>query len=168
MAAKNPQSSAAAIQTAQPPLRGLASWLAVVRAYQKCSEVLSLALKPLGLKLAQHEVLMMLLASRHSAQPITQQRLAENSYVTKSHMSGVLTEMANMHWIARNDSALDKRSKVISLTPQGLVLAKRAYAAQAEVIGVMMKPLSDRQVDELERTSRNATLALSDMAQRIG
>ena len=73
-----------------------------------------------------------------------------------------------MHWIARNDSALDKRSKVISLTPQGLVLAKRAYAAQAEVIGVMMKPLSDRQVDELERTSRNATLALSDMAQRIG
>ncbi len=155
-------------QAAQPALRGLSSWLAVVRAYQKCSEVLTLAIKPLGLKLAQHEVLMTLLMARHMAQPVTQQRLAENSYVTKSHMSGVLTEMAEIGWIARNDSALDKRSKVISLTPKGLAVAKRAYAAQAEVIGVMMKPLTERQVDELERTSRNATLALTDMARRFG
>ena len=152
---------------AQPPLRGLSSWLAVVRAYQKCSEVLSLAIKPLGLKLAQHEVLMMLLMTRHATQPVTQQRLAENSYVTKSHMSGVLTEMANLGWIARADSEHDKRSKVISLTPKGMAIAKRAYAAQAEVIGVMMQPLSDRQIDELERTSRNATLALLDMARRM-
>ena len=158
---------ATASQPSVPPMRGLGSWLAVVLAYQKCSEVLSLAIKPLGLKLAQHEVLMTLLMTRHTTQPITQQRLAENSYVTKSHMSGVLTEMAAMGWIVRNDSAHDKRSKVISLTPQGLMLAKRAYAAQAEVIGVMMQPLSDRQVDELERTSRSATLALAEIVQRM-
>ena len=149
------------------PLRGLSSWLAVVRTYQKCSEVLVLAIKPLGLKLAQHDVLMTLLMTRHTAEPVTQQRLAENSYVTKSHMSGVLTEMAVMGWITRSNSADDKRSRVISLTPLGLTLAKRAYAAQAGVIGVMMQPLSDRQVDELERTSRHATLALAEMVRRM-
>ena len=167
MPTKTAQPRAAEKPQAHVPLRGLSSWLAVVRTYQKCSEVLSLAIKPLGLKLAQHEVLMLLLMTRNTAEPVTQQRLAENSYVTKSHMSGVLTEMASMGWITRTDSAHDKRSKAISLTPQGLALAKRAYAAQAEVIGVMMQPLSDRQVDELERTSRNATLALADMARRM-
>lgn len=167
MATKNSHPGAALSHTAQPPLRGLGSWLAVVRAYQKCSEVLSLAIKPLGLKLAQHEVLMLLLMTRHARQPVTQQRLAENSYVTKSHMSGVLTDMAAMGWITRTDSERDKRSKVINLTPKGVAIAKRAYAAQAEVIGVMMQPLSDRQIDELERTSRNATLALADMARRM-
>jgi DNA-binding MarR family transcriptional regulator len=136
--------------------RGTDAWLAVVRTYQKCSDTLTQRIAPLGLKLAQHDVMMNLLLH---AQP-TQQQLAEKSFVTKSHMSAVLSEMLQLGWITRTDSTADKRSKLISLTPSGRALALKAYAAQAVVIDAMMGPLTDKQIVELERVSRNAVGAL--------
>lgn len=138
----------------------MSAWLAVVRTYQKCSEVLSLGIKPLGIKLAQHEVMMHLLRSGQQ----TQQQLAGNCYVTKSHMSAVLTEMVALGWIDRVDSLMDKRSKDISLTPAGLALAQRAYGVQTQVVNAMMSPLSDKQINELEKVSRNAVAALGALA----
>jgi DNA-binding MarR family transcriptional regulator len=140
-------------------IRGMSAWLAVVRTYQKCAEVLAARIKPLGIKLAQHDVMMNLLIASEQ----TQQQLAEKSFVTKSHMSAVLAEMAALGWITRKDSALDKRSKVVRLTRQGLTLAGRAYEAQAEVIAVMMDPLTEKQIAELEKVSRDATISLSKL-----
>lgn len=138
-------------------VRGLSAWLAVVRTYQKCSDVLLERIKPLGIKLAQHDVLMNLLMTPQQ----TQQQLAANSFVTKSHMSSVLTEMADLGWIERTDSVTDKRSKVIRLTSAGYRLAQRAHAIQAGVVNAMMAPLSDKQINDLEKISRNAVVALS-------
>jgi DNA-binding MarR family transcriptional regulator len=140
-------------------IRGIGAWLAVVRTYQKCSEVLSAQIKPLGLKLAQHDVMMSLLVTPEQ----TQQQLAEKSFVTKSHMSAVLTEMAALGWVSRADSSADRRSKVIALTPSGLAVARRALAAQAKVVAVMMDPLTDKQIAELEKLSRNAVTVLSNV-----
>jgi DNA-binding MarR family transcriptional regulator len=140
-------------------IRGISAWLAVVRTYQKCSAVLSAQIKPLGLKLAQHDVMMTLLVTPEQ----TQQQLAEKSFVTKSHMSAVLTEMAALGWVSRADSSEDKRSKVIALTPRGLAVARRALAAQAKVVAVMMAPLTDKQIAELEKLSKNAVTALSNV-----
>jgi DNA-binding MarR family transcriptional regulator len=136
--------------------RGLAAWLAVVRTYQTCADVLSAKLEPLGIKLAQHDVMVNLLMTPQQ----TQQQLAANSYVTKSHMSAVLTEMAARGWIARRPSKIDKRSNTIHLTAIGLKLAKRAFAIQAQVVHLMMSPLSDKQMADLERVSRAAGQAL--------
>jgi DNA-binding MarR family transcriptional regulator len=72
-------------------VRGLSAWVAVVRTYQQCFETLTAHIKPLGLKLAQHDVLMNLLLPEP-----TQQVLAEKSFVTKSHMSAVLSDMAEL------------------------------------------------------------------------
>jgi DNA-binding MarR family transcriptional regulator len=145
-------------ESVEPPAgpRGLGAWLGVVRTYQKCSQVLSEGIKPLGLKLAQHDVMMNLLKMPEQ----TQQQLAGHSYVTKSHMSAVLTEMQALGWIGRTDSAVDKRSKVVCLTPLGRPLALRAYAVQTQVVDAMMAPLSDRQISDLEKLSRNAVAAL--------
>lgn len=142
-----------------PFIKGMSAWLAVVRTYQKCAEVLEARIKPLGLKLAQHDVMMNLLLQAQQ----TQQQLAEKSFVTKSHMSGVITEMVELGWITRTDSSADKRSKIIALTPRGLALARRAYAVQAEVVAVMMEPLSDKQISELEKISLNAAANLTAM-----
>jgi DNA-binding MarR family transcriptional regulator len=128
-----------------------------MRTYQKCSEVLTEGVKPLGIKLAQHDVMMRLLVTQQQ----TQQQLAGSSFVTKSHMSAVLTEMAELGWIERADSLTDKRSKVISLTSAGHRLALQAHTVQAGVVGAMMAPLSDRQINDLEKISRNAVVALS-------
>jgi DNA-binding MarR family transcriptional regulator len=138
-------------------VRGLASWLAIVRTYQKCADTLTERIKPLGIKLAQHEVMMNLLR----ANALTQQQLAERSFVTKSHMSAVITEMETLGWLSRVDSDIDKRSKVIALTRKGSALAQRAYAVQLEVVTVMMDPLSDKQIDAISTFSNNAFNALT-------
>jgi DNA-binding MarR family transcriptional regulator len=148
---------AAPAQQALPQVRGIGAWLAIVRTYQQCSETLSERIKPLGLKLAQHDVMMNLLLSP----TLTQQQLAERSFVTKSHMSTVLMEMAELGWVSREDSMEDKRSKVITLTPDGLQLAHLAYAVQAQVVSVMMSDLSNAQIKDIQSFSLNAHQALA-------
>jgi DNA-binding MarR family transcriptional regulator len=137
-------------------VRGISAWLAIVRTYKKCADTLSERIEPLGLKLAQHDVMMNLLRDS----PLTQQQLAERSYVTKSHMSAVLTEMVELGWITRSDSDIDKRSKAISLSRKGLALAERAYATQIEIVNIMMDPLTDRQIADVNAFSLNAYRAL--------
>jgi DNA-binding MarR family transcriptional regulator len=138
-------------------VRGMGAWLAVVRTYQQCSETLSEGIKPLGIKLAQHDVMMNLLQSSS----LTQQELAQRSFVTKSHMSAVLMEMEEHGWVSREGSEQDKRSKVITLTPEGHALAQQAFAVQAEVVKVMMGELSNAQIKEIQDFSLNAHKALA-------
>ncbi len=155
------RSSNATSSIAMP--RGAGAWLAVVRTYQQCTHALTELVKPLGLKLAQHEVLMNLLRDEE----LSQQHLASRSFVTKSHISGVIAEMMEYGWLARSDSELDKRSKLVSLTPTGRALALQALAAQNAVIHTMMDPLTDRQVIELERISLDAVERLQALENSI-
>jgi DNA-binding MarR family transcriptional regulator len=134
----------------------LRAWMSVVRTYNLCNDTLINALKPLGLKIAQFEVLVKLLYDPEQ----TQQKLAANSYVVKSHMSGLLTEMMENGWVRRNEDEKDKRSKVISLTPKGFALANKAAAVQASVVGAMFAPLSKKQIRETEQTMDAVTVAL--------
>jgi DNA-binding MarR family transcriptional regulator len=125
----------------------LKAWLDVVRSYQKCSAVLETAIAPLGIKLAQHDVLLNLL---HDTE-LTQQQLAERSYVTKSHMSAVINDMIERGWLQRETSETDRRSKMVSLTRAGRSLAGKAFAAQADVINAMAEPLSDKQLADVSK-----------------
>jgi MarR family transcriptional regulator, organic hydroperoxide resistance regulator len=143
--------------------RGAGAWLAVVRTYQQCTHTLSELVKPLGLKLAQHEVLMHLLRDEE----LSQQHLASRSFVTKSHMSGVIVEMIERGWLARSGSDLDRRAKLVRLTPEGRALALQALATQNKVIHTMMDPLTDRQVIELERISLDAVERLIELEKSI-
>jgi DNA-binding MarR family transcriptional regulator len=154
---KTKSKSKATHSAAQLEVRGMQAWLAIVRTYQQCSEALSERIKPLGLKLAQHDVMMNLLLSPS----LTQQQLAERSFVTKSHMSAVLMEMAELGWVSREDSVEDKRSKVITLTPEGKSKAQQAYAIQVQVVNVMMGDLSDAQIKDIQAFSLNAHQALA-------
>jgi MarR family transcriptional regulator, organic hydroperoxide resistance regulator len=149
--------SKSARSAAQSEVRGMGAWLAIVRTYQQCSETLSERIKPLSLKLAQHDVMMNLLISPS----LTQQQLAERSFVTKSHMSAVLMEMAELGWVSREDSQEDKRSKVITLTPEGQSKAQQAYEIQVQVVNVMMGDLSDAQIQDIQTFSLSAHQALA-------
>jgi DNA-binding MarR family transcriptional regulator len=143
----------------QTQVRGIGTWLAIVSTYQTCSETLTLGIKPLGLKLAQHDVLMNLLMGSS----LTQQQLAQRSFVTKSHMSAVLMEMQELGWIDRTGSEEDKRSKVITLTAQGRQLAQSAWQIQAQVVHGMMNPLSDQHLQDLLNFSMQAQTALIEL-----
>jgi DNA-binding MarR family transcriptional regulator len=137
----------------------LRAWTSVVRAYQLCSDALVMRLKVIDLKLPQFEVLVRLLYEPDQ----TQQQLAEASFVVKSHMSGLLAEMAARRWIKRSESALDKRSNVVTLTARGLTLAKKAAAIQAEVVSAMLTPLSAKQIHDVEAAMQIVSAALSDL-----
>jgi DNA-binding MarR family transcriptional regulator len=141
----------------------LRAWMSVVRTYNLCNDSLISALKPLGLKLAQFEVLVRLLYEPEQ----TQQKLAGNSYVVKSHMSGLLSEMMQNGWVKRSEHENDKRSKLISLTPKGLVLAKKAAAVQAMVVNTMFEDLTKKQIKETEQLMNAVSQKLEKFKQSL-
>lgn len=118
--------------------------MSVIRTYNLCNATLIRELRPLGLKLAHFEVLVKLLYEPEQSQ----QKLAANSYVVKSHISGLLTEMIDCGWVKRSEHENDKRSKLVSLTPKGLAMARKAAAVQAKVVSAMFAPLTKKQIAE--------------------
>jgi DNA-binding MarR family transcriptional regulator len=136
------------------------AWLSVVRCYQLCNDEIGAGLKPLGLKVQHYEVLARLAV--HPAQ--TQQELAQNAFVVKSHMSTLLNEMEALGWISRTGSAVDRRSKTVSLTPLGKTMASKAAKVQLAVMTAMFEPLSARQIAEIDSSTSQVVQALTRLA----
>ena len=129
-----------AVNESQP--RGYDAWIAVVRNYQKCFRLLSRLLEPLGLSVAQHEVLLTIGRS----QGMTQQELAERLLVAKSNVSGLLQRLEMQRLVSREPHPDDRRSKRILLTPKGQRVLLRSAALQARVVEMMMGTLDDQEL----------------------
>jgi DNA-binding MarR family transcriptional regulator len=140
----------------------LRAWTSVVRTYQSCNDTLIAELAQLNLKLPQFEVLVRLLYLPEQ----TQQQLAANSFVVKSHMSLLITDMVDRGWLKRNDSEHDKRIKIVSLTTKGTALAKKAAEIQTRVIETMLAPLSKPQIIEVEQAMNSVAQALDKYNKR--
>jgi DNA-binding MarR family transcriptional regulator len=124
----------------------LRTWLGVVRTYQMCSDQITLAIEPLGLNLAQFDVLLCLL----NAGPQNQQQLTVHSFVVKSHMSTMIKTMEKNLWINRTDDPNDKRNKIVSLSKKGNAIAQKCAAIQLEMMNRMFNPLTQQQIEETE------------------
>jgi len=122
--------------------RGHDAWVGVVRNYQKCFRLLSRLLEPLGLSVAQHEVLQTI----GRRQGLTQQELADRLLVVKSNVSGLLQRLEAQRLVSREPDPADARSKRILLTPKGQRVLLRSSALQARVIEAMMGSLDDREL----------------------
>jgi DNA-binding MarR family transcriptional regulator len=170
MQTKAPRSRAAAGQANTPhtpnaeALRAaprLPHWLQVVRTYHQCEGVLTDALKPLGLTLPQHELLVTLLGLPGQ----TQQQLAGHVFVGKSHVSGLVTSMLAKRWIRREVDTHDARVRRVFLTARGAVLAGQSFALQAALIDAMFKPLSNADIVLLSGQMHHISQALTAFAQ---
>jgi DNA-binding MarR family transcriptional regulator len=122
--------------------RGYDAWVGVVRNYQKCFRLLSRLLEPLGLSVAQHEVLQTI----GRRQGLTQQELADRLLVVKSNVSGLLQRLEAQRLVSREPDPADARSKRILLTPKGQRVLLRSAALQARVVEAMMGSLDDREL----------------------
>ena len=122
--------------------RGYDAWVGVVRNYQKCFRLLSRLLEPLGLSVAQHEVLQTI----GRRQGLTQQELADRLLVVKSNVSGLLRRLEAQRLVTREPNPADARSKRILLTPKGQRVLLRSAALQARVVEAMMGSLDDREL----------------------
>ena len=122
--------------------RGYDAWVGVVRNYQKCFRLLSRLLEPLGLSVAQHEVLQTI----GRRQGLTQQELADRLLLVKSNVSGLLQRLEAQRLVSREPDPADARSKRILLTPKGQRVLLRSAALQARVVEAMMGSLDDREL----------------------
>lgn len=121
------------------------TWLAVVRAYHQCSELLAHRLGELGVRMAEHEILVNL----RREPGLSQQTLAMRCFTAKSHMSALLGELESRGWVRREPDPADGRAKRLLLAPAGVRMAERAAAVQAEVVALMTEGVPSRELDQV-------------------
>lgn len=141
--------------------RGYEAWVAIVRNYQKCLRVMSSVLEPIGLSVAQHEIL--LAVGLHPG--LTQQDLAEGLLVVKSNISGLLQRLEHQGLVERSPHPDDARSKCIALTPEGRRRLEHSFAAQTVVVEAMMGTLDDRELGQSRDFSRRVGEALDRLLE---
>lgn len=136
--------------------RGYEAWVAIVRNYQKCLRVMSVAMEPIGLSVAQHEILLAV-----GLRPgLTQQELAERLLVVKSNVSGLMQRLEGQGLVERTPHPDDARSKCIRLTEQGRRRLERSFAAQSRVVEAMMGTLDGGELAQSREFSRRVNEAL--------
>jgi DNA-binding MarR family transcriptional regulator len=130
--------SPAAPKLAKP----IRAWLTVVTSYHLCDAAMAQQLAPLGVRLAEHEVLSHVLR----APGLSQQQLAERCFTAKSHISGLVAALEERGWLSRERDPDDGRARRLQLTPEGRTVAERTLAVQAGIVSVMAEAVSQ---DEL-------------------
>lgn len=138
------------------------SWLAVVRCYHLCSELMARRLGALGVRTAEHEIL----ANLRREPGLGQQALAARCYTAKSHISGLLSDLEQRGWVRREPDPADARAKRLFLEPAGAAMAERTAAVQAEVVALMAEaggPVALQQVhDAMDAVGARLRAALDD------
>lgn len=125
------------------PPRGYVAWVAGLRNHQRYLRLLSRLLAPLGLSVAQHEVLQAI----GRGEGLTQQELAQSLQVVKSNISGLLQRLEKQRLVSREPNPADARSKHLLLTDKGHRVLRRSSALQARVVETMMSALDDHDLE---------------------
>ena len=144
-----------------PSAAATQSWLAVVRTYHLCDAAMAQRLAAIGLRVAEHEVLLNLLL----APGITQQQLAQRCFVAKSGASMLVTRLEQAGWLRREADAQDARVRRLQLTADGEALARQSQAIQHEVIATMVAGSTAAELATLTEAMQRAAQALQGLLQ---
>lgn len=132
------------------------SWLAVVRAYHLCSELLAQRLGAAGVRTAEHEILVNLLREPG----VSQQTLAARCFTAKSHVSTQLVDMEARGWLKREPDPADGRVKRLVLTAAGVRMAERTAAVQAQVVALMTEGMAPEGLEQVRAAMVGASAKL--------
>lgn len=138
------------------------TWLAVVRTYLLCDEVMALKLAPLGVRIAEHEVL----ANVASEPGLSQQALAARCFTAKSHVSALVAALEQRGWLQREVDPADARVRRLRLTRNGEAMARRTMAVQAEVVQAMASRVSSAELLGIESAMQRVGQALEALRDR--
>jgi DNA-binding MarR family transcriptional regulator len=108
------------------------------RAALEMKKVFAQHMDPLGLKIAEFSILM-LVASNGA---VNQKQLGQTLDISPPNMAVVLDRMAERGWVERVRSTHDRRAQHIHLTPAGRALADRARRIAATMEEPALAPLS--------------------------
>ncbi len=139
--------------------RGRKAWLAVVRAYLLCDAVLAARLAAVGVRVGEHEVLINLARTPG----MTQQELAQRSFVAKSGVSMLISHMEKQGLVLRKADVSDARIKRVYLTRSGEVLASQCIEIQAEMVEGMTHTFTDEELRTVELAMQRTSEQLETM-----
>jgi DNA-binding MarR family transcriptional regulator len=131
-------------------------WLSIARTFYLCDALMARRLGALGVRTAEHEILVNL----RRDPGIAQQTLARRCFSAKSHISALLTALEERGWVSREPDPSDARAKQLFLTPSGERMAVRTAAVQAEVAAGMAESVSPR-------TLADVTTAMVRISRRL-
>ncbi|MGJ7534383.1 MULTISPECIES: MarR family winged helix-turn-helix transcriptional regulator [unclassified Variovorax] len=160
-AAKQPKPSKTDKTPSSP--HGTAAWLAVVRAYNLCDAVMTARLAAIGLRVGEHEVL----ATIATTPGITQQALAARCFVAKSGVSMLLTQMEARGWVRRDSDGADARVRRLTLTDDGMAMAQKCLAVQAEMVTAMVAPATRDELDMVADVMGRVATTLEGMRAEL-
>ena len=131
-------------------------WLSIARTFYLCDTLLARRLGALGVRTAEHEVLVNL----RRDPGIAQQTLARRCFNAKSHTSALLTALEERGWVRRETDPADARARKLFLTPAGERMVARTAAVQAQVAASMAETVSARALADL-------TMAMGKIGERL-
>jgi DNA-binding MarR family transcriptional regulator len=134
----------------------LRSWLSVVRAYNLCDALMARRLADEGVRVVEHEIL----ANLRREPGLTQNALAQRCFTAKGHLSGLVSDLEQRGWLARESDPADARAKRLTLTPTGIDMADRTAALQAEVVAIMAADMSAAELDAVRAVMESVSLRL--------
>ncbi|MEO7115256.1 MAG: MarR family transcriptional regulator [Caldimonas sp.] len=131
-------------------------WLSIARTFYLCDALMARRLGTLGVRTAEHEVLVNL----RRDPGIAQQTLAHRCFNAKSHISALLTSLEARGWVRRESDPADARARKLYLTAAGERIAARTSAVQAEIAAEMAATVS-------KRTLAEVTTAMGAIGERL-
>lgn len=131
-------------------------WLSIARTFYLCDALLARRLGALGVRTAEHEILVNL----RRDPGIAQQTLARRCFNAKSHISALLTALEARGWVVRQPDPADARARQLFLTPAGQRMVARTAAVQAEVAAAMAATVSPKALADL-------TVAMGRIGDRL-
>lgn len=146
-----------------PPwnIPGFDVWLSIARNYQLCERAISQRVTPLGISLAQHDVL----ANVVHSPGLTQQEIADRLLVARSNVSMVLSSMEKNGLLKRVKDKDDARIRRVFATPRGRKIAEATLAAQAEVVDRMISAIEQTELVAVGAAMEKVEKALQSMLQ---
>jgi DNA-binding MarR family transcriptional regulator len=131
-------------------------WLSIARTFYLCDTLMARRLGALGVRMAEHEVLVNL----RRDPGIAQQTLARRCFNAKSHTSALLTALEERGWVRREDDPADARARKLYLTPAGERMAARTASVQAQVAAAMAETVSHKALADV-------TAAMGKISERL-
>ncbi len=101
-------------------------WLRFLRLDQRLRLSMGRALRRVGLSVPQFDAL----SALSERGGMTQRQLAQELFVTKGNVSGLIDRLVEAKLVERRSSAQDRRSHSLFLTQKGESLAAAGFAAQ--------------------------------------
>jgi DNA-binding MarR family transcriptional regulator len=123
------------------------NWVAVAKAAHVVERAIGEALKPLGLKPAQLDMMMNI----HRHPGLSQQELAERLIVGRSNITMLMPELVKRSLVTRDGDASDKRIQRLTLTGDGTLLLMQALALYS---GLIDKAMAASTPEECDQTGR--------------